>query len=134
MRELYRAAEQKPEPRPARAPRGSGCKRKVDLKAARQEEDAVDRSARRHVEEMDASELGCELMRPILEDVLDGRGVIDAEREVEVGPAVARTVGEAADHGAGDHTRIGLRHAEHVVAHAVAVLDAEHGADARRPG
>ena len=83
---------------------------------------------------MDASELGCDLLRPLLEDVVDGRGVIDAEREVEVGPAVARTVREAADHGGGDHARIGLGHAEHVVAHAVAVLDAEHGADARRPG
>ena len=83
---------------------------------------------------MNAAEFGCHLPRPLLEDVVDGRSVVDGEGEVEVGPAVARTVREAADHSGGDHARIGLGHAEHVVAHAVSILDAEHEADARRPG
>jgi hypothetical protein len=75
---------------------------------------------------VDGVELGRDLARPVPENVVDGHGVVDGEREVEIGPAVAGALRQPADDRRGDYARIGLRQAEHVVASTVTVLDAEH--------
>ena len=75
---------------------------------------------------MDAVEVGGDPPRPVTEDVVERHRVRDGEREVEVGPTVAGTVREPAHDRCRDHTRIGLCQREHVLADAIAVLDAEH--------
>ena len=126
LRQVDRGAEEEPEPRSTRTEGGGGREREVDLEAAREQEDAVDRGSGGKVEEVDAVEVGGDPPRPVSEDVVERHRVRDGEREVEVGPAVAGAVGEAAHDGCRDHARIGLGQREHVVADAVAVLDAEH--------
>ena len=75
---------------------------------------------------MDAAEPVGDGSRPVLQHGGEGDAVLDGEGEVEVGPAVAASVGETADDGRCDHPRVRLGQPEHVVAGAVAVLDAEH--------
>ena len=75
---------------------------------------------------MNGVEPGGDRPRPVLEYLVDGDAVVDGEGEVEIGPAVAGAVCESADDGRCDHARVRLGQPEHVVAGAVAVLDAEH--------
>ena len=75
---------------------------------------------------MDRVELRRECTSPVVQNVAHRYVVRDGERQVEIRPAIAATVCESADDGGGDHTRIGIGHLQHAVAHPVTVVDAEH--------
>ena len=131
LRQLDGAAEEEAEARPARAELRRRAEREVDLEAAGEEEDAVDRRAEGDVEEVDAVELVRHSPGPVGEDLGNRHVVVDGERQVDVGPAVAGTLREPADDRRADDARVGLRQSEHVVASALAVLDAEGGGETR---
>jgi len=65
---------------------------------------------------MDGVEAVSDGPRPVVEHVDDGNSVLDSEGEVEIGPAVAGTVREAADDGRCYHPPVRLGQTEHVVA------------------
>ena len=132
VRPLDRLAEEQAEPRPRRAERGSRREREIELEAAREQEDAVDRGAAREVEELHGVELVDEAARPVGEHVGHVDAVRDRERQVEVRPAVARALGKRADDRARDDAVIRVRQRKHAVAHPLAILDAEHGASLPR--
>jgi hypothetical protein len=127
------APEQQTEPRAARAELRRGAERQVDLQAARQQEHAVDQRLRRQVEEVDGAERVGELARPVGQHPIDPLVAGDAERQVDVRPAVAAVAGQRADRGAGDHPGIGCCHPKDVVAHALAIGDGEHAAPRTSP-
>ena len=95
--ELGGGAEEQPEARGAGAERRLRRQREIQLEAAREEEDPIERRAAPDVEQPDRLELVREPLRPLVQHRLDVDAVDDCEGQVEVGPAVALAVGEQAD-------------------------------------
>ena len=81
------------------------------------------RSARRH-----RIELVDEHARPVIEHVSDRHAVRNAEREVQVGEAVAARHRQRPHGGTGDDALILLREPQYVLAESVPLLDGEHEA------
>ena len=131
---LHRLTEQQLEPGAEGAELGAGRERDVDLQAAGEQEHAIDRGQERQVEEMNGAELALEVTRPLGEEVGSFRSGREPECEVEVRPAIAAAQGQRPHHRARDHATVRARHLQQPVAHAIALLDAEHGtAHARDP-
>ena len=65
---------------------------------------------------MDRVELGGDRPRPVPEDIVERHRVLDGERQVEIGPAVAGAVREPADDRCCDDAAIGLGQREHMLA------------------
>ena len=72
-------------------------------------------------------ELGHDYTRPVLEDLYDRNIVGHAEREVQVGPAVALRLRERSDDCAGNDPRVVFCQLQHAVTKPIALLDGEHG-------
>ena len=75
------------------------------------------------VEEMHRAELAGEPARPLVEQIRERNAVCNAERQVEVRPAISPGEGERADLGTGNDPSIGRSELEHPVADAVALFD-----------
>jgi hypothetical protein len=93
----------------------------VELQAAGHEEDAIDARPGRQVEQEDAAELLLDRLRPVREHVESRNAFGDAEREVEIGPAVSAARRERADGRAGDDAVVRLGELEHPRANTVPV-------------
>src|SRR5437588_3719499 len=102
---LDRLAEEEPKLGTPRAEVALRREREVDLQAAGEQEDAVDRRLAQEVEEVGRVELKLELPRPLVDNVHDRHAVGDAEGQVEIRPAVSRPMREPADDRAGDDPR-----------------------------
>ena len=121
-----RGAEEQPEARRAGAEGGLRRKGEIELQAAGEEEDAVDRGARGDVEEVNGAELVRELA-----------GVQSASTSSTETPSATAKVrsrsekrsplagGERADDRARDDALVSVGQREHAVAHALTLLDAE---------
>ena len=114
--------EEEPEPRRPRAERRLGCDRDVDLQAAGEEKDAIERTPAPDVEEVDGLEFLGECACPVVEHVLDGYAVAHGKCQVEVRPGVAVTERERTHDGARDDSVVGVRQFEHAVADEIARL------------
>jgi hypothetical protein len=90
---VTRLAEQHRELRPPRAERRGGRDRDIELERARQEECAVDGGLPSHVPVVDDPQLALQALRPLRGNVLRLEPIRDAERKVDVGPAVLAASG-----------------------------------------
>ena len=67
-----------------------------------------------------------EIARPGIEDARKGKLVGDAEREIEIGPAVSSAEGQGTDLGPRHNSGVVPSQLQHVIAHAIPLLDCEH--------
>jgi hypothetical protein len=104
-----RLAEEKPKSWTGGAKRSRRCHREVQLKCVRQQEHAVERRPALELGERNGAELVDERARPIIENPIDRDVVGDAEREVQVGEAIAFVDCERAHRGSGQDAVILLR-------------------------
>ena len=104
-----RLAEQKPESWSGRTKPSCRRHREVELQRVRQQEHAVGGRAALEVGEVHRVELVDERARPVVEHSSDRHVVGDAEREVQVGEAVAAVHRKRAHGGSGNDALILLR-------------------------
>src|SRR5919198_1597913 len=88
---------------------GRRCHRKVELKRVRQEEYAVNGRTALKIGELYRAEFIDERCRPIIEDLDDQDAIGDAEREIQVGVAIAVIQSERTHGGSGYDPVILLR-------------------------
>jgi hypothetical protein len=84
-----RLAKEEPESWTGGTKLGSRCHRKVDLKRVWQQEYAIGGRAALEIGEVHRAEFIAERGRPVIENLVDGDAVGDAEREVQVGKPIA---------------------------------------------
>jgi hypothetical protein len=68
-----------------------------------------------------------EIARPVIEYIRESRPVGDAEREIEIGPAISPAEGEGTDLGPRPDAGVVSCELKHVIAHAIPLLDGKHG-------
>lgn len=80
---------------------------------------------------LDGQQCHCGRRSPIRKDSVHARRVREAEREVQVRPAVTAALRQSPDLGAGDYAWVRVRHLQHAIPHASSFLDGEHRAIVR---
>jgi hypothetical protein len=121
-----RRAEEKPESRAGGTKLSRRCHRQVELKRVRQQEYAVGGRAALKIGELYRAEFSGERGRPIIENLGDRDVAGDAEREVQVGEAIAAAHSERPHHGPGYDPAVLLREPQHALAEGISLLDGEH--------
>ena len=101
---IHRLAEKKPEFGAVGPKRRGWRKGQVELKAAGQQKDSIDRRSARQVEQVNRVELCDNLMCPVFEYLWQGYIIRDGEGQVEIRPAITAVERQRADNGARDDT------------------------------
>ncbi len=122
-------AEQQPESRPGWTKLSRQRHREVELQRFWKQEHAVDGRTALKVGQVHRTLLVDERARPAIEHVNDRHMVGDAEREVQVGEAVAAALhGKRAHGGSGNDALILLREPEQAIAERIPLLNGVHDA------
>ena len=100
--------------------------REVELETAGKQEDTVDGAAAWEVEELDRIKFLRETLRPPVKHITNGHAVFNREGQVEIRPTIARSMGQRADDGSCDDTRVGLGPFEHSLMNPLTVMRSEH--------
>ena len=64
--------------------------------------------------------------REVFEDITNGDGIYDTKCQIEVGQAISVAMSQGAHHSSGHNSRIRPCHLEHVVPHAITIVDSKH--------
>ena len=125
-RPLVRGAEQQPEARPDRPELGRGPEGDVDLKRAREQEDAEERRAEPYVDVMDGAVLVVHPGAPVLYDAVHLARIAHAQSEIDVRPAVLTFERRRARERGGGDARVVARGRDERVAERLSLGWREH--------
>jgi len=120
-----RLAEEQPEARSRGTELCRRCRGHVELKLVRKKKDPVYGRVTNEIEQRERAELVCEWPCPLVENSFDRRP-FDAERQIEIRPAVTRANDARADLSGGGDMPVLPGQLQDPQPHRLAFLDAEH--------